>query len=258
MKNIPHLVGRAAKVMTTRRGEELLPVCTVYTEHQNLGCTELKLNIFEYMNHKVAIRWRSSPWTRAGVIKSKWWWSVELMIVGRKKWGSKLKFHSGDPNSQVLWSQSHLSLWGEKLETLHNRTHECELNWLPIIIRLRRSYMKICMSDFSWKLESGKLLSELRPGTPVRPFRLACPPQRPLPCSPSLIFLTLPFPPEHLTLQPLVSTSSRFPNQWGFRKQADPALHSFHVFLQWISVSFTRKINKKKRSKLKFNNKCTL
>ena len=36
------------------------------------------------------------PCHEQGVIKSKWWWSVELTIVGRKnEEGSKLKFHSG-------------------------------------------------------------------------------------------------------------------------------------------------------------------
>lgn len=60
-KYAPLLVGRAAKVMTTRRGEELLPVCTDLCRTQNLSCTELNLNIFEYMNHKVAIRWEIIP-----------------------------------------------------------------------------------------------------------------------------------------------------------------------------------------------------
>ena len=61
-KYAPLLVGRAAKVMTTRRGEELLPICTVHLcRTQSLSCTELKLAVFEYMNHKVAIRWEIIP-----------------------------------------------------------------------------------------------------------------------------------------------------------------------------------------------------
>ena len=233
MKNMPHFLWEELQRLWLQgRVKNCCPfVQSIYAEHKvwvAQNWSSLYLSTW-------TIRWqldgRSSPLSRAGS-------NQEQMVVvsgahdcREKKWrGIQTEIPQWDPNSQVLWSQSHLSLWGEKLETLHNRTHECELNWLPVIktqeILHENLHIWLLLKIRIW--QASVWAEGLAPLLDLSDW-CVLPSAHFLAHSPLLSFSWLAFSPKHLTLQPLDQNSSRFLIDGAFRKQ-NQILH-YIVFL---------------------------